>query len=140
MEWRSIYSVGIEEIDNHHKQLLRHFSSIEDAIATSQGWSAIHYGIVEARQFADFHFRFEEALMRLYGYAECDEHAEAHRKILQKIEDIEQSTLQADAAEGLLKFFRDWLLNHIQHADRGYAQHILMGAKVVVPDDFKPLS
>lgn len=137
MQWRTEYSVGIEEIDSHHKELLRLFSSIEEMIASGQRWSVIHYRIVEVRQFAQFHFKFEEALMRLFGHPEFEEHAEAHSQILQQVEIVERESLHEDSKEGLLLFFRNWLIGHIQGSDRSYAQHILKGAKVVVPQEFE---
>lgn len=136
MEWRAEYSVGIVEIDSQHKELLRLFSCVEEAVVTRQGWSAIHYGLVEVRQFTQFHFKFEEALMRLYGYTDSAEHAEAHRKILREVVGIEQASVQKHAEEGVLTFFRNWLTDHIQGADRSYSDHILKGGKVVVPGEF----
>jgi hemerythrin len=137
MEWSADHSVGIEEIDRQHKELLRLFALIKEAIATDQGWSAIHYGLVEVKRFALFHFQFEEALMRLYGFADCDRHAEAHDDMLRKLESTEHESLQDSTKEEILKFFRDWLVDHIQGADRSYARHILEGAKVVVPQEFR---
>jgi len=138
MEWRAEYSVGIEEIDKQHQELLRLFSCVEEAVVRNQGWSAIHYSLVEVRQFTEFHFKFEEALMRLYGYPGSAEHAEAHRQILGDVVDIEQASVRTDAKEGLLAFYRHWLITHIQDADRAYAEHIVNGGKVVVPIEFQP--
>jgi hemerythrin len=132
MEWSADHSVGIEEIDRQHKELLRLFALIKEAIATDQGWSAIHYGLVEVKRFALFHFQFEEALMRLYGFADCDRHAEAHGGTCKKcciLESTAHESLQDSTKEEILKFFSDWLVDHIQGADRSYARHILEGAK-----------
>lgn len=138
MEWNADNSVGIEEIDRQHRELFRLFGLIKEAIATDQGWSAIHYGLVEVKRFALFHFQFEEALMRLYGFPECTQHAEAHETMLQKLESTEHKSLQETTKEEILKFLRDWMVDHIQGADRSYARHILDGARVVVPPEFKP--
>ena len=61
-----------------------------------------HPGLVEVRQFTQFHFKFEEALMRLYGYTDSAEHAEAYRKILREVVGIEQASVQKHAEEGVL--------------------------------------
>jgi hemerythrin len=137
MEWSADHSVGIEEIDRQHKELLRLFSIIKEAIANDQGWSAIHYGLVEVKRFAHFHFQFEEALMRLYGFAECAQHTATHEKMLHRLESTEHESLQESTKEEILRFFRDWLVDHIHGADRSYARHILEGAKVVVPREFR---
>jgi hemerythrin len=131
MEWTAAFSLGIEEIDRQHKELLRLFSMIEEAIAKDEGWSAIHYGLVEVKNIAQFHFRFEEALMRLYGFPGLTDHGEAHQAIMQKLTATEQESLQSDAKQEMLKFFRDWLFSHIRDDDRAYAEFILGGARVV---------
>jgi hemerythrin-like metal-binding protein len=110
-------------------------SSVEDAIVSKQRWSAVYYAIVEARQFTHFHFNFEESLMRLYGYSEVDEHATAHRLILEKMKGIERSIMRADEVARLFMCLGSCLLDHIQHADRAYAHYILMGAKVIAPEE-----
>jgi hemerythrin len=133
MHWNSAYSVGIEEIDNQHRELLRLFSIVENAIQMKQGWSTVHYGLIEVRAFAKFHFKFEEALMRLYGFPDYAGHGEVHERILKRTEVVEHASLQVDAEDQVMKFFRDWLIDHIQGADRAYARHILAGAPLVTP-------
>lgn len=136
MEWSPEYSVGIEEIDRQHKELLRLFAVIKNAIASDQGWSTIHYSLVEVKRFAHFHFQFEEALMRLYGFDGYEEHMAAHEKMLHTLESTAHESLQESTKEEILKFLRDWLIDHIHGADRSYARHILEGANVVVPPGF----
>jgi len=136
MEWKADYSVGIEEIDRQHKELLRLFGVIKDAISADEGWSTIHFGLVEVKRFAHFHFEFEEALMRLYGFVGLDEHTATHQQMLHRLESTEHDSLQESTKEDILKLFRDWLLEHINGADRSYARHILAGASVVVPPGF----
>lgn len=136
MQWKPAYSVGIEEIDSQHKELLRLFSIVEEAAGDNQGWSAMHFGLLEVKRFAQFHFRFEEALMRLYGFADYENHAESHGQIVQKMEIVEGNVLRGEARNEVVRFFRDWLVAHIQGTDRSYAQHVLSGAKVVVAKEY----
>lgn len=133
MQWSAAYSVGIEEIDNQHKELLRLFSIVENAVLMKQGWSTIHYGLIAVRDYAQFHFKFEEALMRLYGFPESAGHGKAHEQILKRAEVVERASLQTNTEEEVTRFFRDWLIEHIQGADRAYAQFILAGAPLVPP-------
>ena len=39
MEWKDEYSMGILEIDNQHRLLLRSISVIEESIRLNQGWT-----------------------------------------------------------------------------------------------------
>ena len=131
MKWNEEYSLGIEEIDSQHKELLRLFSIVQDEVRTEQRWSSIHYSIVEIIDFSQFHFGFEEALMRLYGFPGYEEHRKVHGQLLGKADELLGESMKGGARDDIAKFFGDWLVEHMKRADRGYAQHILAGAKVV---------
>lgn len=131
MDWRSDYSLGIAEIDQQHRALLRSFSSIEEAISLGQGWSNVHYAIVELRELALRHFDFEEAVMRLFGYSEVRAHADTHRFFFQRLEEIEHNSLRDTNEAEMIAFLHDWLKKHILGDDRRYARFILDGAAVV---------
>ena len=78
MQWQPSYALGIDEIDQQHQKLLTHAAEIIGAIQQEQSWSDIYYLIEALRKFASFHFQFEEALMRMFGYPEHDDHARSH--------------------------------------------------------------
>ena len=52
MKWRNEYSVGIQEIDDHHKHLLKLFSQIEQSVKLQCGWKEVIYGLVDLKVFA----------------------------------------------------------------------------------------
>lgn len=131
MEWKDQYSVGIQEIDDQHRKLIDLFSTIEKATRLQSGWRDILYGIVALKGYAKTHFDFEEGLMRLYGYSQTVEHEELHRYFFANLEAIANKSHNDAVANELAKFLFDWLTNHIEGADRGYARHILSGAPIV---------
>lgn len=132
MEWQPAYSVGIAEIDNQHRELLGHFSAISEAILDKKSWSDIHFEIIELKEFAYFHFRFEDALMSLYGCPQRERHNSIHDQFLREIESYERSSLSQINDQAVMQLFGDWLVKHIQGDDRAYAQRILSGAKIVL--------
>jgi len=133
MKWKNEYSLGIQEIDNQHKQLLHSFSVIEDAINLNPGreWASIHYSIVELQHLARMHFSFEESLMRLFGYPKTKEHSSEHEYFFVKIREIESHSIRNSMELEMLEFLRVWLTKHILGIDRDYARHILSGAVIV---------
>lgn len=131
MEWKYEHSIGIQEIDDQHKQLIEIISSIERAIKHERGWREIVYGIVDLKIFARRHFEIEEALMRMYGYGEAAKHTEEHQYFFTRLAEIESKSIYDLAERELLKFLRDWLKDHILGEDRGYAEYILSGASIV---------
>lgn len=124
MEWKTEFSIGIDEIDSQHKVLLEHFSAIEQLIRSRASWSQVHYAIVDLRQFAERHFFAEETLMTIFGHGDAGPHAEAHRNFFARLDDIEKKALRKDVTPELLHFLRHWLLDHIMVSDRDYGRLI----------------
>lgn len=131
MQWQDEYSLGIQEIDDQHKQLIGYFSAIENSVSQDRGWSEIHFGISRLRTFAKVHFEFEEALLRMFGYDQSAEHEAAHKHFFAQLKVIEQRSAGQRADEDIVKFLSDWLMKHILIADQHYAEFILSGAPIV---------
>lgn len=133
VEWKDSYSLGIEEIDNQHKRLLRGFTAIEDAISSGKGWSFTHFAVLELRTTARAHFMFEEGLMRLFGFPKTEilDHSREHEQFFRKLDDIERHSIRDSAEKDMVDFLRRWLAEHILATDKSYAAHILTGAKIV---------
>lgn len=133
MQWKDAYSVGIQEIDDHHKHLLKLFSQIERSVKLRCGWKEVIYDLVDLKVFARRHFEFEEGLMRMYGYPQLKEHEGSHQLFFTKLGEIESKSIPEIAQSELIKFLCDWLKTHISGEDKGYAEHALSGAAIVRP-------
>lgn len=131
MEWKNEYSTGIEEIDDQHKQLLRIFSILQDVVKGNHGWSRIHYSMVEVINFARYHFQFEEAIMRLFGFPDIEKHRDDHQQIIVQAEMILSDSLEKHTRHDVAELLRDWLVTHIQKDDQAFARYILSGAQVI---------
>lgn len=131
MDWQDEYSLGILEIDNQHKALLRSFSVIEETLRLDQGWSNTHYAIVELIQLARVHFAFEEALMRMFGYPESEAHKKDHQHFMVKLDSVERLALNKSSEAEMVQFLRDGLMTHMLNSDKGFADYIFSGAQVV---------
>jgi hemerythrin len=131
MEWKDEYSVGILEIDNQHKLLLRSFSVIEESIKLDQGWSNTHYAIDELIRLAQMHFSFEEAMMRMFSYPGTDAHQREHQHFFAKLDNIERRSLEKNVEVEMVRFLKGWVTTHILGSDQGYAEHIFSGAQIV---------
>jgi hemerythrin-like metal-binding protein len=131
MEWKKEYSLGLEEIDAQHKQLLAAFSRIEASIAAGQNWKSTYYAVDALGDLARMHFAFEEGLMRLFGFADIELHQRQHQSFFERLRAMESHSLKETAETEMVQFLKDWLTRHILGTDREYAKHILAGAEVV---------
>jgi len=127
MEWKNAYSTGIDEIDAQHKRLLRHFSILVEASQDPEAWGDVHRLASDLRQFAEFHFKFEEALMRLFQYPGWETHALVHQSFLTQCDArLSKSLNEGGAAQDeVLLFLTNWVTNHILKADMDYSKMIL---------------
>lgn len=124
-QWRSEYSLGINEIDDQHKGLINCIAALESSIEDpdeKQRWAAIHYAIVQLSDYTRIHFTVEESLMRVLGYPGLDEHIAQHGVFIAYLKDMERKSITHDVREEeIVSFLRKWLLNHILVDDKNYA-------------------
>lgn len=124
-QWRSEYSLGIDEIDSQHKGLISCISSLEKSIEDpdeKQRWAAIHYAIVQLSDYTRIHFTVEESLMRVLAYPDIDAHIAQHGVFISYLKDMERKSITHDVREEeIVSFLRNWLLQHIMVDDKRYA-------------------
>ena len=131
MQWDDSYTVGIKEIDDQHKHLLALFAKIETSMEREGGWAELDAAIDELKEAVRYHFWFEDGLMRMYAFPGGDEHSRKHRNMLKALDDIQVIVLKNSSYDQLRAFLSDWLLKHICSTDRGYADHVLSGGRIV---------
>ena len=127
-KWDSSFSVGIEQIDDQHKALFANIAELEESVDNPdeiQRWSAIHYGIVQLRDYTRIHFSVEESLMQVLDYPERQSHIKEHQSFVRYLADLERRSITHNdiTADEIIEFLRNWLLNHIAISDQKYSRH-----------------
>ena len=127
MDWTADLSVGVEAIDNQHKELIRRMN---DFFQSMEGDSRER--VLEMLGFlGDYvvtHFRDEEALQVRYNYSGYAEHRKLHQdfvKDVQKLtEDIKSNgfTIASKSLVGMT--LTRWLTLHILKADKAVGAFI----------------
>lgn len=126
MRWRDEYSINIQRIDIHHKNLLVRANTLYRA--ANQG--RLHREILESLGFlvdyARFHFHEEETLMERYGCSDVETHRLKHRRLLEQVLEMqhrfdESGAMSDREVAGLL---RDWVVGHILADDRRFAKDL----------------
>jgi diguanylate cyclase (GGDEF)-like protein/hemerythrin-like metal-binding protein len=125
LEWNDGMSVGVESIDNDHKQLLSLIAQISEAIDNSSATEVIGDVFNKLEDYVAQHFSREEALMRSCNYKGLEQHINKHRMFVEKVGQLKSWLLTADTleiAEEINLFLVDWLINHIVVEDMHFAQ------------------
>lgn len=124
IQWKDEYSIGMESIDEQHKQLFeianRAYALLKNELITDK-YDAIVEIINELKDYTAYHFKTEEDYMQSIGYKRFLSQKVAHDDFIQKMEDIDFNKIddgQNDYLIDLLNFITDWLVQHILKQDK----------------------
>jgi len=125
-KWHDQYSVGIDEIDNHHKKLIQLINDLGQGLIQGKNGETVARVIDEVDDYARYHFSAEERLMEETGYPDLSVHREIHQNFVEQITLIrsEFSTEPRMVGVKLLNYLRSWIVSHIQGDDQKYIPHI----------------
>lgn len=126
LRWRSSSSCNIKEIDNQHKKLFEISSMLnilEPVCAEGDYNEEILEVIGKLKDYAVFHFDYEEKLMAQYGYSGFAEHQAVHATFLREVLRLEtehQDFSKPKTVRSIAEFIDTWITNHIMKTDMKY--------------------
>ncbi|BCS55454.1 bacteriohemerythrin [Geobacter sp. SVR] len=122
IEWRESLATGNEEIDEQHKELLRHFDRMLTACKDGQGASELQKLLKFLNDYVVTHFNFEESLQQVRGYPDYEAHRSEHQSFIKKIGELESEiSTQGVSVHNIIEtnsLLLKWLLNHITVVDK----------------------
>ena len=108
---------GVTEIDEQHREMVRQVNEINRAIVSNQGPQVVR-GLFDALfAFTRVHFNTESRLMTEVNYPARAAHELAHEALLTELVRLSANLISGSELL-VLQTIKDWLLNHIEHADR----------------------
>lgn len=127
IEWTEDHSVGVAVIDDQHKTLLDLTNKLFYAILESRGIEAVKEILGELADYADYHFSFEEEVLRVNGYPESAmaPHIAEHRALTKQVEEFRKEIGKQDALDyAVFNFLRDWTTEHLNSTDKTYTKFL----------------
>lgn len=122
-EWKSQYDVGLELIDEEHKNLIKCINKL--IIAQNLDQYIILKLADEVIAYAEFHFLCEENLMYLTQYPELEPHIEIHKKLIKELKDHRRGLSQSVyTLQDFVTFLVRWFIDHTQSEDPKVAKHV----------------
>ncbi|MBL0711429.1 MAG: bacteriohemerythrin, partial [Colwellia sp.] len=125
--WDEGMSVGIEVIDNDHKQIiaiLAKLTSVKHGKADTQEIEAI---FLELSTCISEHFAIEEALLEQAEYSDIVAHKESHQAFIDNLPKLKQQWLTHDnlaTSESITMFLYQWIIHHILIEDLDYVSSL----------------
>jgi len=125
LKWHAALSVQVERFDEQHKVLVGLLNDLHSAIMEGRGNAALGGVLGGVTQYAVTHFADEERLMLEHAYPGLTEHRAEHAKLVAQVEALKARFRAGQAAltVDVMVFLKDWLVNHIQGADRKYGSY-----------------
>mgnify|MGYP003488780527 FL=1 len=127
MEWSEKFNLGIDVIDNQHRQILDYINALEKIRATGAR-EQIKDVFDDLIDYTQSHFSFEENLLAQVNYQFLPSHRSIHELFVKRLKDYRQRFDNGESVEDdLHRLLSKWLINHIQHDDQDYIDAVRDG-------------
>jgi hemerythrin len=118
----------MEEIDQQHRELVKIYDRLNDAVKNHEPRKDIFRIIDDAISFTELHFATEERLMVKSGYPLIEEHKKSHQELIKDARRLKDKL--EDMGENMFReSFNHWsfgnVLAHIQYGDKQIEDHII---------------
>ncbi|MDR0495307.1 MAG: bacteriohemerythrin [Treponema sp.] len=127
--WTHALVIGIELIDNQHKQLIMLTNELYRACL--RGGTTLEAVFKETMsrmvEYVRFHFTTEQAMLQRVHYPDYAEHKKEHDSLIKTV--LETTKDYSDGKKfvpnNFVRFLKDWIVSHIGYNDKIYAAYIM---------------
>lgn len=129
ISWRDDLSLGVEQIDSQHKELLARFDLLLTACKHGKGSEEVLHLLTFLDEYVVKHFGEEEVLQRQSGFPGYEDHHREHEAFIARIAELkcrmrDDGSVQIDHVLDTNKLLLDWLIRHISVRDREVGRHL----------------
>jgi len=123
--WSESLKTGNERIDEQHKKIFEIGTEVLDLSAESNH-EAIQQTFQRLIDYTQKHFVEEEMLMRDHQYSKLPSHKELHQTFIRDLHktltDFNNEGPTEENVDNLKLLMVEWLINHINEADKEFIQ------------------
>jgi hemerythrin len=121
VEWTESLSIGIEEIDSQHKELLEHFDRFLIACKSSKGIEELKILLNFLDGYVIKHFSDEEGIQRKHLYPGYATHKLEHNSFVARLNELKEEIYsEGIALHHVIEtnhMLLQWLIHHISTVD-----------------------
>jgi hemerythrin len=129
VEWSERLSVGVDEIDEQHRELYRRIDMFLRALTEKRGKEELRPLVAYLEQYVREHFAAEQQMMELSGYAHLGDHMIAHHwfedEYRRLVERLDGEGVTFGIARGLVELLVSWLDTHLETTDRRFGTYLV---------------
>lgn len=119
MQWDETMSVGMDELDEQHKELIDLINETYVAIQRHDEPRMVLL-LDKMRDYAIVHFEAEEGILLSCNYPDTDVHTEQHQAFTDKVDDFKRGMFEKTNLSQVFIFLSRWLTNHIMSEDKKF--------------------
>lgn len=128
IQWSDKLSVGVQVIDNQHKELIKLINVMISSILKGEGEDNIAEAISFLDKYIIVHFNTEEQLMIESSYPQYGLHIKQHLYFIDKFNSLKtrfnNQEIDAKLLIDLNKEIIQWLVNHIYKSDKQLGEYL----------------
>lgn len=123
INWSTIYSVNVKEIDLQHQKLVALINTLHDGMKAGKGKEVMSKVLKDLADYTKFHFGYEEKLFDQLKYPDTMIHKRQHADLVKQVTDYITKFEKGETllTMQLMNFLKDWLMNHIAKTDKNYS-------------------
>ncbi|MEO5333689.1 MAG: bacteriohemerythrin [Magnetococcus sp. YQC-5] len=125
--WKHHLSVGVADVDDDHKKLIKMINRLFGATLSSQPGAVLQGVLDELTDYVVRHFAREEDYMLRLGFSDYQAHKEDHHRLIESVGVFTEQILSGVAfniKDQIEHILRDWLVTHIQVYDKQMGQFL----------------
>lgn len=129
IKWNPLYETKHKIIDEQHKELVNIINDLY--LSTIDTKSNKNEEFIKAAKrcidYADYHFKTEEKIMDIINYSDAESHKAMHRdfynEVVNQVKNYQEG--QPFVYNKLVKYLKDWLLEHIAFRDKIFVEELI---------------
>jgi len=126
LTWKDEFSTGVTLFDDEHKRLIGLINGLHAAMLASRSQEVVQDVLRKLVQYTQIHFRHEEEAFSRAHYPQAAQHKAQHDKLTAQVLEYVKSDRDKNAhlSIDVLKFLKQWLLEHIEKSDKAYGSYL----------------
>ncbi|MBJ6800269.1 bacteriohemerythrin [Geomonas propionica] len=128
IEWTTDLAIGVNEIDEQHKEIFRRFDRLLTACNEGKGNEEVLKLLLFLEDYVKEHFAAEEQLQKGSNYPDYPAHKAQHVAFMADVHKLTSSFREEGATLPLViqtnRTLADWLIRHIKKVDTAFARYL----------------
>jgi hemerythrin len=119
LDWKDEYSVGIEAVDDEHKELIDFINRFHQEFDATEAKKTVPAFFGDLLVWISAHFALEEKFMRDQAYDRFDQHKEDHERLIDELREIMDAFAWAEEIDALelARCLDSWFTLHFRAHD-----------------------